>query len=281
MGSTRRVNATAALLGVLAGAAPVAAHAHGADSIAAAPSPGEAAHEAGLQAYERGDFREAMAQFQRAYELDRHASDLYGWAQAAREAGDCTTALELYERFIALGIEGEARAAAEQNAARCRTQLEAEGKAPTSDSGGNTVPEPEETAPTEEDGPSPTSPEQPSPPEDRSGRRDVLGLSLVSVGSAATLAGVAMLGVAETQRMSQQQTEGYARFDTLDRRIDRLHLAGSITVGVGVGLAVAGVVRLVVRRSRHDRAATTRLRRWSSRRPVVIIGSVPIGGRSN
>jgi len=227
-------------LGLWLALAPVAGRA-AAGPEPTASTPGQAAHEAGLRAYERGDYREAMEHFERAHRLDAHPADLYGWAQAARSAGDCRAAVELYQQFIDLGMEGDSRAAAEQNQARCREQLEREGEA--------TVERPPEPTPEPEPAPSDPPARDPRAP-------DALDVSLLVVGGASLVAGAALLGIGESDRAAQRDADEYARFDALDGRIDALHIAGGIALGVGATLAVAGTIRLVLRRS--DRASWDR-----------------------
>ena len=199
----------------------------------------------GLAAYERKDFAVAQAHFERAHGLHPTPESLYAWAQAARGAGDCETAVVLYRRFIDEGATGDPREAARQNEARCRELLatvpppEVEPPAPVADT--TTAPAPVVD----------TTPTVPSP-RDRPRRRDAAGIALVSTGAVAVVTGVVLIGVAEALRVRQSATRDYDRFDALDGRIDALHIAGGVTLGVGAVLAVVGGVRLGLAR-RRDR----------------------------
>ncbi|MBL4684912.1 MAG: hypothetical protein JKY37_10010 [Nannocystaceae bacterium] len=225
----------------------------------AAPTDG-AAHDAGLRAYERGDFREAMVQFERAYASGEAPADLYGWAQAARNAAQYSVAIALYRRFIDLGMEGDSRTAAESNIARCEEQLAA------------AEPEPE-ASPTVSpiiSAPRPITHADPVDqprPHRREQRPDPLAVILLSTGGAATIAGAVIVGVGEVRRSTQGGTTEYREFDNLDGQIDRLHIAGGVALGVGVALATAGIVRLVLRRKRRGaaKASTRPVGRWAWR----------------
>jgi hypothetical protein len=199
--------------------------------------------DAGLAAYERKDFAQAQLHFERAHGLDPTPASLYAWAQAARGAGDCATAVGLYRRFIDEGASGDSREAAEKNEARCREIL-AQQPAPT------TV----EPQPAAAPAPAPVVDTAPSEPSPRARRRkpDAAGIALVSVGAAAVVAGAVCLGVGEGLRSKQASTRDYDEFDELDGRIDALHIAGGVTLGVGVVLAVVGAVRLGLARRRDQ-----------------------------
>ncbi|MCH9684691.1 MAG: hypothetical protein K0V04_24865 [Deltaproteobacteria bacterium] len=223
---------------------------------------GTEAHAAGLEAYDGGRFADAVAYFERAYAVDGEPGDLYGWAQAMRNTGDCRRAIALYEQFIDLGVGGPPQVAAVQNVERCQEQL-ARQPEPQPPPEPEPEPEPEPTALTE-----PNPFDTPPPPR----RPSPLAVSLLAVGSAATVAGAVVLGVGEVQRATQADAAGYQRFDALDARVDRLHVAGGVTLGAGVVLVAVGATLMALqrRRGRPETAAlvvghgalAVRLRWW-------------------
>lgn len=236
-------------LGFVLAASPCLAHAAEPPGAKEAAAPTDnAAHDAGLRAYAREDFREAMVQFEHAYESGKAPADLYGWAQAARNAAECSVAIALYRRFIDLGMEGDSRTAAESNIARCEEQLAV------------AEPEPPEVSPTVSPiiaAPRPvthTDPVDQPRPRRSEQRPDPLAVVLLSTGGAATIAGAVIVGVGEVRRATQGGVTDYREFDNLDGQIDRLHIAGGVALGVGVALATAGIVRLVLRRKRRGAA---------------------------
>jgi tetratricopeptide (TPR) repeat protein len=209
--------------------------------------------EAGLAAYQRGDYDTAIGHFRRAYELHESPQYLYAWAQAARSAGDCASAIDLYRRFIESGATGDSRVAAEQNEARCREQLETTPakQVPAAEPPPSGEPE---TAPTPE--PDPTRTDE-APAASRA-RPDALGLGLLVGGSVAVAAGGTVLAISGVRRVRQSDTSQYDRFDALDREIDRLDIAGSVTLGIGAALVLGGAIRLaLVQRQRRALARTT------------------------
>jgi hypothetical protein len=222
----------------------------------------------GLAAYERKDFAVAQGHFERAHGLHPTPESLYAWAQAARGAGDCETAVVLYRRFIDEGATGDPREAARQNETRCREILAA-----------RTVPVPVVEPPS-------ASPPQASsapvvdatraepPPRDRPRRRDAAGIALVSTGAVAVVAGAVSIAVAESLRARQSSTRDYDRFDALDGRIDALHIAGGLTLGVGAVLAVVGGVRLGLAR-RRDRIVWL-APRFGRTTGMLVLGVTPM-----
>lgn len=216
--------------------------------------------EAGLTAYQRGEYEAAIARFQRAYELHPSPQYLYAWAQAARSLGDCAAAVDLYRRFIDSGATGDSLTAARQNETRCREQLEAEAAARPAAS---LQPRLREPTPPPQREPEPSA----KPPTRDAPRRapDPAGLGLVVGGTTAALAGATVLVVSGVRRAAQSEAFDYDRFDALDREIDRLDLAGGITLGIGAALVIAGAIRLGLSR-RHGTAARRRTARRATRR---------------
>lgn len=235
--------------------------------LLASPTDAEAARielDAGLAAYERKEFAEAQAHFERAHGLNPTPESLYAWAQAARGAGDCATAVQLYRRFIDEGATGDSREAAEKNEARCREILAKE-PAPA-------IVEPPATAVAPAPAPVVDTPPD-APPPTRKTKPDAAGIALVSVGSAAVVAGAVCIGVGEALRAEQSDTRDYDRFDELDGKIDGLHIAGGVTLGVGAVLAVVGAVRLGLarRRDRHVWLAP----RFGRSTGMLVLGIAP------
>lgn len=231
------------------GAAPAPAHAAAPDREAVQASEREL--RAGLAAYEAADYAAAIEHFERAYALHPSPQYLYAWAQAARSAGDCRAAVDLYQRFIASGATGASLQAAQQNEARCRERLEEQARA---ENAAEATVEPEPT-PAEP----PIVADTPAEPARLRRRPDALGIALVTTGGLALGTGAALLAVASARRTEQDGVTDYDRFDALDRQILRLDVAGGATLGVGAALAIAGVIRLTVK-SRRDRVTPRQAR---------------------
>jgi tetratricopeptide (TPR) repeat protein len=199
----------------------------------------------GASAYARGDFTGAIAAFERGYAIDPAPVFLYAWAQAARYAGDCVTALDLYDRFLATDPPASQRSAAEGYRAKCAAVV------PPS------VPEPKPQI-------EPDAPMQ-SPitrPRDAVKRRiDPVGPALLGVGSSIAIAGAALLGVGLDAVARQNDTTAYQDFSDLDRRKRVFLGSGAPILAVGLALFIGGTIRLARARraaARERRVAWTR-----------------------
>ncbi len=83
--------------------------------------------------FKAGRYTEAASEFHSAHDLDRSPATLFAWAQAERLAGNCSTALVLYERFLGSNPSETHEAAAKKVMKLCsQTQsTEAEPAEPT------------------------------------------------------------------------------------------------------------------------------------------------------
>jgi len=68
--------------------------------------------DAGLALFDKGDYGKAIDEFKAAYEIDPAPKVLFALAQARRLSGDCDTAMELYNQYLAtLPSEAQTEAA--------------------------------------------------------------------------------------------------------------------------------------------------------------------------
>jgi tetratricopeptide (TPR) repeat protein len=90
-------------------------------------SPEEAAAEnaRAKQLYNAGDFAGSIEVFHKAYELDPQSEYLFGWAQALRRSGNCSEAMKLYTKLLALPLSEIDAAATRQAMARCEGKTQA------------------------------------------------------------------------------------------------------------------------------------------------------------
>lgn len=77
----------------------------------------------GLALYAQHRFREAVAEFQAAYQLDAEPALLYDIANAQRLSGDCPSAIPTFETFLKLAPAADVAALARANLERCRAAL--------------------------------------------------------------------------------------------------------------------------------------------------------------
>jgi iron complex outermembrane receptor protein len=205
----------------------------------------------GASAYARGDFTGAIAAFERGYAIDPAPVFLYAWAQAARYAGDCVTAVELYDRFLASEPPAAQRSAAEGYRAKCAATLppadppsaDANVAAPTTVAT-SSVPPPSDAAPDEVTA-------RP--------RRDRVGPALLGLGVGIALAGIGLSAVGVDAVVRQSDTTAYQDFRDLDRRKRTFFASGVPILAVGIALVIGGAIRLVRMRRARDMGTTARL----------------------
>lgn len=92
----------------------------------AAEAEARAEYDAGEASYLSGEFDEALAHFQRAYDLSGRAELLYNVGIAATNSGDERTALAAFERYVAELPDASNRALVEGRMAGLREEIEEE-----------------------------------------------------------------------------------------------------------------------------------------------------------
>src|SRR5688500_1054556 len=116
-----------------------------------------------------GDFVGVAQEYAREYERTGDPALLFGEAQALRRAGDCKSAIEVFERYLASDPPDADEAAANEAMAACREIVDA------------SEPPPPEPTPPE---PTPPEPARPSEPAPRRWYEDPAGGALVGIGGA-------------------------------------------------------------------------------------------------
>jgi tetratricopeptide (TPR) repeat protein len=206
-------------LGVLFAAAAQAAPAKG---------PADELLERGLRSYAVGRFDEAIASFQRGYEIEPRADFLYALGQAQRMKGDCRAAVASYRAYLRTEPSERAAKPARQNLERCEKELAATPATP---------PPPVDVAV------QPARP--PAPPRWRDDRAAAV---LVGVGAAALAVGGALWGVGEKGARDLADATRYDQFAMRGADADafeRERLAGIVTVAVGGALVTTAVARWI------------------------------------
>jgi tetratricopeptide (TPR) repeat protein len=184
--------------------------------------------ERGLRSYAVGRYDEAIAAFQRGYELDARADFLYALGQAQRMSGDCKAAAASYRAYLRTAPAERAAAPARQNLERCEQQL-AGAPAPA-------VVEPTAALVT------------PAAPPPRRWRDDRAAGLLCGLGAAALVAGGALWGVGENGARTLADASRYDQFAARAAdgdAFERERTAGIVTVAVGGALVTAAVARWI------------------------------------
>ena len=96
------------------------------ETTAVAQPSAEDLYAKGQEAYDRADYKAAVAQWQASYDLSKESGLLFNLAQAKRLSGDCGGAIETYRRFVA----DDPDSTSEQHKLAKDLALELEGKCP-------------------------------------------------------------------------------------------------------------------------------------------------------
>jgi tetratricopeptide (TPR) repeat protein len=200
----------------------------------AAASPADELLERGLRSYAVGHYDDAIASFQRGYELAPRADFLYALGQAQRMKGDCRAAVASYRAYLRTAPPERAAAPARHNLERCEQELAA---APPPSTSTPPVAEPQPATP-------PT--EAVATPPRRRARDDRAAAVLAGVGGAALVAGGVLWGVGEAGARSLADAGTYAEFAAHAPDADafeRERTAGIVAVAVGGALVTVAVAR--------------------------------------
>jgi hypothetical protein len=228
----------------------VVAHARGDGPVA--PDTTEVAARARFQSgqalFKAGLFEAAEQEFELGYRMKPLPLFLFNAAQAARRANQPVKALALYRKFV---TSETAAAAQKDEAYQHIAELE-----PIVDA------LPKERAPTTRPNATTARPSDAAGsiaiarPPARRWWKDATGGVLFGIGAAASVAGVAVLAVGGARWADAESS--YASFDAAHQATPLL-IAGGVTLGLGVTLLVAAVVRYVlVHRELRPRATVAR-----------------------
>lgn len=202
-----------------------------ASSVAAA-SPADDLLQRGLRSYAVGRYDEAIAAFQRGYELQPRADFLYALGQAQRMKGDCRDAVASYRAYLRTSPPERAAAPARENLARCEHDLANE--------------------------PPPSPPPatvivQPAPPPriivvtpKKRARDDRAAAVLAGVGGAALVAGGVLWGVGEAGARELADATTYDQFAAHGHDAGAFsaeRTAGIVAVAVGGALVTVAIAR--------------------------------------
>lgn len=192
---------------------------------------------AAVELYRQGDYRAAIAAFERAYQLRQAPRILYNLGQAYRQLGENARALEHYQAYLdqAKALQQEHRAEVERMVA----ELRAAQKDPAQTAAGQKDPAPQPAQPAALKGVAPAG-----VPAGEPHRRTVWGRPLwrVTAGALGLLGGAALIGVgAWGLSLDGQCADGPGcaqQYDTLP--------AGGAVTGLGAALLVTGLVLLAL-----------------------------------
>jgi tetratricopeptide (TPR) repeat protein len=185
--------------------------------------------EAGLRAYEAGDFATAVAELEAGLAIDPAPVFRYALGQVERRRGDFGKAIAHYEAFLAAVHDPQQAEAARIQLARCREALAAEAPPPS-------PPSPPPPSPT--DAPPAEAPAEARP----RWWTDGWGGALAVVGVVGVALGVGLV-VEANQRIADADRDYDAYLAAREAQPRRT--AGWIVLGVGAAALGAGVARYV------------------------------------
>ena len=204
--------------------------------------------ERGMESFHEARYHDAIVALDAAYEIEQHPQLLYARAQARRLAGECGTALKLYEYFLATSPPAAQARDAETNILRCSAALSI-GEPPPEARPAVAEPPPQPEGPA----PAPVVAPPPLPPV----RKDIAGGVLTGLGAATTGVGLGLLIDAAARSAALTGTD-HAQFEQRYQQLRGVHLGGAIVLGVGVGLVVSGIIRYALVARKHRRLSRVR-----------------------
>jgi len=200
-----------------------------------------------VEAYNAQRFEQAIADFQRAYEMRPEPEIVYNIARVYERSLQREQAVEQYERFLSLpNTTADLRARAATSLESLRTELAVMNRAQQAASTAN--------ANTGDQGTTGTVP-PPPPPRPRPAGAVVAGWVLVGFGGASLIAGVAMGALALTEQADTEQAASLADQTEHFDLGTSYALAADILFAAGGALAIGGIIALVVHAVRHRGSA--------------------------
>lgn len=196
--------------------------------------------DAGLRHYESRQYADAAREFQAAFDIRPEPDLLYNVARSYERGVMRREAIDAYARFLELpGTTSEMR----QRALAARNSLESELRAiEQRDQAQQTTTETETETPAESNDAT-TAP--PPPPPEPSPLRPT-GFALIGVGAAVAVVGGVFGGLALSANSDFEDATDRAEQLELRDDVNRNALLADVFVGVGVGVAVVGVILAIV-----------------------------------
>lgn len=197
------------------------------------------------KAWEAERYEQAAEAYAEVYVQTGDIAYLYARAQALQRSGDCETAIETYEAFIATEPLGKAVQAAQARIDECRALLPEPPPEPAPD------PDPvlDPIAP-------PVVPD-PAPPIDDASRpwaRDPTAISLATLGGVGIVTGVALAVVAQSEQAAADRADDVVEYGTRNDRAVVLSRVSIPVLAVGGALVVGSAIRWAVLARRNKRA---------------------------
>lgn len=183
--------------------------------------------EAAAKDIEKGRYEEATERLEKAYADKPLPAFLFILGRIEETRGQCESAIEHYEKFLESDVPPEDEKEARAGLERCKEALEPD------------VVEPQ-------------NPQMPDEPRKR-WYADPLGGTFTALGLVGMGVGTGLLLQAQQDERAADDAGNLEDFDRHARRAEQWSQAGVITLGVGAGLLVVGIVRYAVVGARNRR----------------------------
>lgn len=214
--------------------------------VVPAPEPAPEPAMDGATLFRVGRYREAAAAFAHEYETNPDPALLFGRAAAFKRSGDCLSALDAFEAFIAVGPPAPDVEEAERQIEECQAIVEATARAANERA--------QKTPPAASLQPE-TSASHDAPPSPTRWARDPIGGTLVGTGAAVLLAGAGLYGAAFGVA-GRAQPDAQSEHESRRRQVRSLAGTGIPMMAVGAALLIGGIARWAVLARREKRAGT-------------------------
>jgi hypothetical protein len=205
----------------------------------------------GLAEHAAHDYAAASAEFAACYRLAQRRDCLFAWAQAARLAGDCDTASELYRRYLQGELSPRQVEAARSQLAVCEAELAARaGAQPRSEpapvpAGPPAAPPPATIAAPRGEPAAPATTSRVEAPPGSPWYRDVWGDVLTGTGVAAIATGAVLY--ASARRDAAASAPSYDAYADRFRSAERSRSWAFVALGAGTALIAGGVLHMALR----------------------------------
>ena len=226
--------------------APAGTPTAGTPPASASPS-ATALRDQAVDRFKAKDYDTAVSLFEQAYALDPNPNYLFNIGRVYEEKGDLKRAVEYYQRFVnEPGVQIEARERASGRLKVLRAIVD----------DNQAKPETKPEGPTDDKKPEPLPTEGPQDVADPNKKMKFAGFGLLGLGGVSMIVGGIFGGLALGKQSDLKNTSIISERQSLASSGPTFALVSDVTLFTGAGLAVTGLVLVLVARKRTKAART-------------------------